>query len=76
MVPVPPIWLLCRHHWFQVPRRLRDAVWEAYRPGQEITKDPSPEWLKAANEAVQWVAEREGRRLPTLEPAEESNDRS
>jgi hypothetical protein len=64
-------YLMCAFHWFKLPRRLRDAVWAAYRPGQEITLDPSPEWLKAAEEARQWVAEREGRRPPTLKPAEE-----
>lgn len=59
---IPASYLMCRFHWFQVPRRIRDAVWAAYRPGQEVTLDPSPEWLKAAEEARQWVAVREGRR--------------
>ena len=71
---VPQIWLMCRFHWYQVPRRLRDAVWAAYRPGQEIAKDPSPEWLKAAQEALQWVAEREGRRsMATVDSTEEES---
>ncbi len=25
--------LMCRHHWFRVPRRLRDAVWATWRSG-------------------------------------------
>jgi len=66
-VLVPPRLFMCRPHWFQLPRRLRDAVWATYVPGQELTKDPSPEWLRSANEAVQWVAEREGRRPVKLD---------
>ncbi len=57
---VPPKMLMCRQHWFTVPRPLRDAVWATYRPGQEVDKDPSPEWIEAADAAIDAVAEREG----------------
>jgi hypothetical protein len=30
-----------------VPKPLRDEVWMTYRPGQEITKEPTPEYLDA-----------------------------
>ena len=76
VVRIRSTFLMCAFHWFKVPRRLRDAVWAAYRPGQEVTLDPSPEWVKAAEEARQWVAEREGRRPPTLEPGERSGGTS
>lgn len=68
---VPAVWFMCSFHWLRLPRRLRDAVWAAYQPGQPVTLDLSPEWLKAAQEAVRWVAEREGRRPATLELPEE-----
>lgn len=58
-VPVPPKMMMCRKHWFMVPKPLRDAVWAEYRPGQEITKDPSVEYIDAAFAAVQAVADRE-----------------
>lgn len=59
-VPVPPRMLMCRRHWFMVPKALRDAVWDAYVVGQEVRKDPSDEWLDAAEAAIHAVAEREG----------------
>ena len=58
--PVPPSKLMCRKHWFMVPAAIRSRVWALYRPGQEIRKDPTPEYLEAANEAVEAVAEKEG----------------
>jgi hypothetical protein len=57
----PPRLLMCRRHWFMVPAGLRAAVLAAYRPGQEITKTPSPEWLAAARAAIRAVETIEGR---------------
>lgn len=53
---VPPKMLMCRPHWFMVPRAMQARIWATYRPGQEVTKDPSPEYLDAAMEAVNYVA--------------------
>jgi hypothetical protein len=64
---VPPRMLMCGKHWKMVPRHLQDAVWATYMPGQEITKTPSREYLIAAKDAINAVAEREGKQpLPTL----------
>jgi hypothetical protein len=60
-VPVPPQMLMCRTHWFKVPKPLRQAVWSLYQRGQEVTKTPTPEYLAAARRAIDAVAEREGR---------------
>lgn len=35
----------CKPHWFALPKKIRDAVWREYRPGQELTKDPSLRYL-------------------------------
>jgi hypothetical protein len=51
--------LMCARHWRMVPKALQNAVWSTYRPGQERTKDPSPEYLVAARSAIDAVAERE-----------------
>jgi hypothetical protein len=48
--PVPPAMWGCKPHWFQLPKRLRDAIWAAYVPGQEITKTPSPEYIAVAQQ--------------------------
>jgi hypothetical protein len=59
--PVAPKLLMCRRHWFMVPKAAQKAVWDTYRPGQERTKDPSPEYLLAAFRAKLEVAVTDGR---------------
>lgn len=56
---VPPAMLMCPRHWRMVPKALQTAVWKHYRPGQEITKTPTKKYLKAADAAIEAVAERE-----------------
>lgn len=63
---VPPRMLMCRTHWFMVPKRLQDEVWATYRPGQERDKSPSDEYLEAARAAVAAVADEEARRARIL----------
>lgn len=58
-----PEFLMCRKHWFMVPRALQDAVWDAYVPGQcDFDPLPSDEWHAAADAAIEAVAVKEGRR--------------
>lgn len=52
--PVPPKLWGCREHWFKLPKRLRDAIWAAYVPGQEIRKDPSPEYIAVAQQVQEF----------------------
>ncbi|HEV2185919.1 MAG TPA: hypothetical protein VGR70_01850 [Stellaceae bacterium] len=56
---VPPQMLMCRRHWFLVPKPLRQEVWRLYQRGQERTKTPTPEYLEAARRAINAVAARE-----------------
>jgi hypothetical protein len=63
-VSVPPRMLMCRKHWYMIPKPLRDAVWATYVPGQEIRKDPTDEYMDAHLAAVRAVAEKEGRAQP------------
>jgi hypothetical protein len=42
-----------------VPRRLRTAVLNTYRPGQEVTKDPSYAYIIAAQAAIEAVRGKE-----------------
>lgn len=58
-VPVPPKMLMCRKHWYMVPAPLRREVWRVYRPGQEIDKNPSSEYLDVMRAAIDAVAEKE-----------------
>lgn len=45
----------CKQHWFQLPKHLRDAIWAAYVPGQEVSKTPSPLYLSVASEVQRWI---------------------
>jgi hypothetical protein len=54
---VPPRLFGCRPCWSALPKRLRDAIWDAYVPGQEARKDPSAEYLAAAHAATEWLRE-------------------
>lgn len=50
----PRLWG-CYPHWMRLPKRLRDEIWRTYRPGQEITKTPSAEYLSAARAVQDWI---------------------
>lgn len=45
--PVPPSMLACKPHWFSLPKALRDRIWATYRRGQEVSKDPSDDYMEA-----------------------------
>lgn len=58
---VPPAMWGCKAHWFALPATLRNKIWRAYRPGQEISKTPSAEYLAVAGEVQAWIASGGGR---------------
>jgi len=43
-----------------LPRNLRAKIWRHYRPGQEIDKKPSVEYINAAQEVRDWIYEKYG----------------
>ncbi len=55
-VAVPPEMLMCKRHWLSVPKKIREAVWATYRPGQCDDKRPSEQWHRAADAAIAHVA--------------------
>lgn len=54
-VPVPPHLLMCAEHWRLVPPSLQRRVYSTYRKGQERDKSPSPQYLQAARDAIDFV---------------------
>lgn len=52
---VPPKLWGCAKHWFALPVAIRKSISTAYRPGQEITKNPSAEYLAAAQKAQDYI---------------------
>lgn len=55
----------CKPHWFRLPNSIRTRLWGAYRPGQEIAKNPSREYVEVMHEAQEW-AERDERRVQMI----------
>lgn len=64
---VPPAMWGCKRHWFTLPKELRDRVWAAYRPGQEVTLTPSREYLQVADEVQRWALDYEAAKKPAPE---------
>lgn len=54
---VPPATWGCRKHWYMLPKELQRRIWATYRPGQEISKTPSREYVEAARAVQDWIAE-------------------
>lgn len=50
---VPEAQLACEKHWFALPIAVRNDIWRAFRPGQEITKTPGANWWSAYAAAVE-----------------------
>lgn len=59
--PVPEKMFMCRGHWFMLPPLMRNMVWSLYKPGQEIRKDPTPEYLEHTQKCIDYVRAKEGR---------------
>lgn len=56
---VPPKLLMCLRHWRMVPRDVQARIWATYRPGQEIDKNPTDEYLTVMDQAIEAVAQKE-----------------
>lgn len=52
---VPPSLFMCFQHWKMVPKPLQAEVWKHYRPGQEIDKNPTNEYLQVTEGAIDHV---------------------
>lgn len=63
---VPPALWGCKPHWKALPTRLQNRIWAAYRPGQEIDRDVSADYLAAARAVQDWIAEHLQVQAPTI----------
>jgi hypothetical protein len=61
-VVTKPEMLMCFRHWKMVPRNLQLQVWKHYRVGQCDDKQPSKEWMKSADDAIEYVYNLEKRK--------------
>ena len=60
----PAMWG-CKAHWFRLPRALRNKIWAAYQPGQEIDGTPSREYVEIALEVRAWITAKDERKPTT-----------
>lgn len=58
---VPPKLMMCKKHWYMLPMLMRSAIWKHYRPGQEDDKRITKEYSEAAQKAIKYLADLEGR---------------
>jgi hypothetical protein len=65
---VPPAMWGCREHWYALPKDLRDRIWRAYRPGQEIDQRPSREYVQVARDVQAWIGARTNKDAPDAQP--------
>lgn len=56
---VPPKMFMCLKHWRMVPKTFQNDIWKHYRPGQEIDKNPTNDYVKATQRARAIVRLRE-----------------
>ena len=54
-IQVKPAQWGCRAHWFRLPKGLRDRIWAAYVPGQEVTLTPSDAYLQVMKDVEAWI---------------------
>lgn len=59
---VPPARWGCFKHWNKLPKELKNRIWRAFRPGQEVDKTPSGEYIEIAKEVEAWVHEYEAKK--------------
>ena len=72
---VHPKMLMCAKHWRMVNITLQRLIWRTYRPGQEVDKKPSFDYLRV-QAACRWhVAAREGL-VSLAEIPDEENDQA
>lgn len=70
-IDIEPQLFMCAKHWSFVPPALRESILATGRPGQEVDKQPSEQYLAFAAAAIADVAHKEsrqrrpGRRTPS-----------
>lgn len=67
-IAVPHNRLMCKAHWYMLPKPMRDAIWSTYQAGQERQGGPRPSeaYITNIRNAQAYIAEKTGQqpRLP------------
>ena len=54
-----PRMFMCKKHWHMIPKSLQKELWAVYVPGQEISKNPTHEYLEVAYKLIDYVSDLE-----------------
>ena len=65
---IAPAFLMCPMHWRMVPAEIQRRIWLLYRPGQEVDKRPTGQYMTAMKEAIAAVAKAEAEQRQTTLP--------
>ena len=52
---VPAKQFCCPVHWFALPKKIQDAIWREYTPGQETTKRPTWRYMSVQRLALAYL---------------------
>jgi hypothetical protein len=55
-VQIAPFRLMCRAHWYQVPKPIRDLVWATWRSGRAASSPEHTDAVRLAISACQAAA--------------------
>lgn len=61
-VETPPRLFMCGRHWGMLPTEMKNDINRLFRPGQEVSKTPSKQYMLAALAAVKWLRKNEVKR--------------
>ncbi len=60
-IKTEPKLLMCKPHWKQLPNKLKNAVWLAFKGTTKESRIKSIPYLTACAEAVEFIAESENK---------------
>jgi hypothetical protein len=52
----------CQRHWYSLPAKIRQRIWDTYRPGQENDGKLSAGYLSAFRDTQVWIKEHEAKK--------------
>ena len=60
---IPRKMLMCKPHWYALPKPMRDAIWSNYQEGQENEGGPrlSASYVDNVRAAVAYLSEKDGK---------------
>lgn len=58
-IKIHPSLFMCKPHWLALPQEMKRNILDHYVKGQEVTKNPTREYIEAAQRAIRWTKNKE-----------------